>query len=150
MSLTDGLPTNCYVAAHLQFNQEQTLGFRRAESDLLLEFAKKTNRYIVCDCGLGVFEVLDGRRLLDGLLQWQALLPVDEETGLSHFEELRKQQSGEPLLNKADQEVLLWLTEIAGAYDGEPDELYYAELWQAATMFKGTEAEVRRFLLAKL
>ena len=75
-------------------------------SDRLLELAKKTNRYSVCDCGRGIFEVFDGRRLLDSLLQWQAVLPFSEETGLGDFEELRKQQSKEPALNDADQDVL--------------------------------------------
>src|SRR5262249_28272221 len=32
-----------------------------AMSDRLLELAKKTNRYSVCDCGRGIFEVFDGR-----------------------------------------------------------------------------------------
>ena len=133
------LPTNCYVAASEQFDQPG--------SHPLREIARKTNRYFVCDCELGVFEVLDGRRMLDGLLQWQDVLRllVDEDLK-EYFEELRKQQGGGPMLNKADQKMLLWLTEIAGAYEGEPEELYYAELWQAATIFRGTEAEARRFL----
>ena len=149
MSTTYVLPTNCYVAADEQF--DQTLGFRRAGSHPLREIARKTNRYFGCDCELGVFEVLDGRRMLDGLLQWQDVLRllVDEDLA-EYFEKLRKQQSGGPMLNEADQKMLLWLTEVATVYDGEPEQLYYAELWQAATIFKGTEAEARRFLLAKL
>src|SRR5262245_28764079 len=75
----------------------------------LTELAKKTNRYSVCDYGLGIFMVHDGRLLLDSLLQWQALLPFSESTGLSDFEELREQQSAGPALNEADQEMLNWL-----------------------------------------
>jgi hypothetical protein len=137
------LPTNCYVAASEQFGQPG--------SHPLWEIARRTNRYFVCDCELGVFEVLDGRRMLDGLLQWQDVrrLLLDEDIA-EYYEELLEQQSGGPLLSKADQEILVDLTEIASAYDGAPEQLYYSELWQVATLFKGTEAEARRFLLAKL
>jgi hypothetical protein len=71
-----------------------------AVSDRILDLAKKTNRYRVCDCGLGVFEASDQRCLLDALLQWQAVLPFSEETGLSDFEELCEQQSEGPTLTK--------------------------------------------------
>ena len=85
--------------------------------------------------------------MLDGLLQWRDVrrLLVDEDIA-EFYEELLKQQSGGPTLTKADQEILVVLTEIAGAYDGVPEELYYAELWRAVTIFKGTEAEAVRFL----
>ena len=53
-----------------------------------MKIANKTNRYALCECGQGLFEVLDNRRLLDSLLQWQAVLPFDDETGLSDFEKL--------------------------------------------------------------
>jgi hypothetical protein len=119
-------------------------------SDRISDLAKKTNRYRVCDCGLGVFEVSDGRCLLDALLQWQAVLPFSEETGLSDFEELCEQQSEGPTLNEADQDVLLWLMENAGAHEDEDDARYYGSLCQASTVFEGSEAEVRRWLLAKL
>ena len=117
-------------------------------SDRLGELAKRTGRYRICDCGRGAFQVFDGRRLLDSLLQWQAVLPFDEETGLSDFEELCQRQSGGPKLNKADEDVLDWLMENADAIEDEAG--YFGGLYQAAINFEGNEAEVGRFLLAKL
>jgi hypothetical protein len=117
-------------------------------SDRLVELAESTNRYQICDCGQGGHEVFDGRRLLDDLLQWQAVLPFDEETRLSDFEELCQRQSGGPKLNKADEEMLTWLMVNAEVIEDEAG--YYGGLYQAATIFKGNEGEARRFLLAKL
>ena len=127
-------------------------------SDPLTQLAEKTNRYTVCDCELGNFKVYDDRRLLDSLLQWQTVLPFDEITGLSDFDELREQQSAGPSLNKADKEVLEWLlvnAELlvnAGAHEDADEDagLYFGGLWRAATVLEGSEAEVRRFLLGKL
>jgi|HubBroStandDraft_6_1064221.scaffolds.fasta_scaffold01803_18 hypothetical protein len=117
-------------------------------SDRLVELAKRAYRYKILDCGQGVFEVFDGRRLLDSLLQWQAVLPFDEETGLSDFEELCQGQSCGPKLNKADEDVLDWLMENVDAIEDEAG--YFGRLYQAAIIFEGNEAEVGRFLLAKL
>lgn len=113
------VPTNGYVAASDQF--------KRPGSHPLREILSKTTRYFVSDCKLGVFEVLDGRRLLDGLLQWQGVreMLVDEDIA-GYFEKLRERQSGGPMLNRADQEMLICLTKIASACDGEPEQLYYA------------------------
>ena len=119
-------------------------------SDPLTQLAEKTNRYTVCDCGLGNFKVHDGRRLLDSLLQWQTVLPFDKITGLSDFEELREQQSAGPSLNDADQEVLDWLLVNAEVQEDADEEAVLYGLWRAATVFEGSEAEVRRFLLGKL
>ena len=117
-------------------------------SDRLAELAKRTGRYRICDCGQGGFQVFDGRRLLDSLLQWQDVLPFDEETGLSDFEELRQWESGGPKLNKADEDLLDWLMVNADAIEDEAG--YFSVLYQAAINFEGNEAEVGRFLLAKL
>ena len=65
-------------------------------TDHLGELAERTERYQICHCGQGVSEVFDGRRLLDSLLQWQAVLPVDEWTGLSAFEELCRGRAAGP------------------------------------------------------
>jgi len=116
----------------------------------LVKLANKTNRYGLCECGQGFFEVLDNRRLLDSLLQWQAVLPFDDETGLSDFEKLLAHQGGGPKLNNADEDVLLWLMENACAHEDEADTVYYSGLCQAATVFEGNEAEVAGFLLGKL
>jgi len=121
-------------------------------SDPLTQLAEKTNRYTVCDCELGNFKVYDDRRLLDSLLQWQTVLPFDEITGLSDFDELREQQSAGPSLNEADQEVLEWLLVNAGAHEDADEDaaLYFGRLCRAATVLEGSEADVRRFLLGKL
>ena len=116
----------------------------------LAKLTNKTNRYALCECGEGLFEVLDNRCLLDSLLQWQAVLPFDEETGLSEFEKLLAHSGGGPKLNDADENVLLWLMENACAHEDEADTLYYSGLCQAATVFEGNEAEVTGFLLGKL
>jgi hypothetical protein len=47
------------------------------------------------------------------------VLPFDEETGLSDFEELCQQQSDGPKLNKADEEMLVWLMVNADAIEDE-------------------------------
>ena len=119
-------------------------------SDRISNLASKTNRYMICDYGPGVFGVCDDRRLLDAMLQWQAVLPCCEETGLSDFEELCEQQSAGPTLNEADQDVLEWLMQNACGHPDEDVARYYDSLCRASTVFEGNEAEVRRWLLAKL
>lgn len=116
----------------------------------LVTIANKTNRYALCECGQGLFEVLDNRRLLDSLVKWQAVLPFDDETGLSDFEKLLAHSGGGPKLNKADEDVLRWLMVNACAHEDEADTFYYGGLCQAATVFEGNEAEVTGFLLGKL
>ena len=104
--------------------------------------AGETNRYRICERGTGVFEVFDDRRLLDSLLQWQAILPCDELTGLSDFQKLREQQSSGPTLNEADRDMLDWLTLNASFSEGENDAAYFGGLCQAAIAFKGDEEGV--------
>ena len=108
-----------------------------------------TNRYSICERDLDVFEVYDDRRLLDSLLQWEAVLPFDELTGLSDFQILRDQQSSGPVLNKADQDMLDWLIANANLSDGDNNAAYFGGLCQAAIAFKGDEEGVRRFLLSR-
>ena len=84
------------------------------------------------------------------MVKWQAVLPFDDETGLSDFEKLLAHLGGGPELNKADEDVLLWLMENACAHEDEADTFYYGRLCQAATVFEGNEAEVTGFLLGKL
>ena len=116
----------------------------------LSDLAKTTRRYSISDRGQGVYEVIDDRRLLDGLLQLRAIVPIDESTKLSDWEEPRKQQSAGPNLNEADLEVLIWLAGKALAYDDDATAKYCDALCRAAVVFDGSEAAVRRFLLAKL
>src|SRR5215475_84394 len=97
------------TGAHTMQQRKANWGSSATNPLSIGELAEKTNRYMVCDCELGNFKVHDGRRLLDSLLQWQTVLPFDEITGLSDFEELREQQSAGPSLSEADQQVLEWL-----------------------------------------
>jgi hypothetical protein len=116
----------------------------------LVKIANQTNRYMLCECGQGLFEVLDSRRLLDSLVKWQAVLPFDVETGLSDFEKLLAHSGKGPELNKADEGMLHWLMVNACAHEDEADAFYYGGLCQAATVFEGNEAEMTGFLLGKL
>jgi len=111
--------------------------------------AGETNRYSIYERDTGVFEVCDDRRLLDNLLQWEAVLPFDELTGLSDFERLRDQQSSGPTLNKADQDMLAWVITNANLDEDEYNAAYFGGLCQAAIAFKGDEKGVRRFLLSR-
>lgn len=86
----------------------------------LVKIANKTNRYALSEREQGLFEVLDNRRLLDSLVIWQAVLPFDDETGLSDFEKLLAHSGGGPELNKADEDVLRWLMENACALETKP------------------------------
>jgi hypothetical protein len=103
--------------------------------------AGETNRYSICERDTGVFEVCDDRRLLGSLLQWEAVLPFDELTGLSDFQRLREQQSSGPTLNEADQDMLDWLITNANLSEEEN-----GGLCQAAIAIWGGEERVRRFL----
>jgi hypothetical protein len=109
--------------------------------------AGETNRYSICERDTGVFEVCDDRRLLESLLQWQAVLPFDELTGLNDFQRLREQQSSGPSLNEADRDMLDWLTLNATFSKNENDAVYFGGLCRAAIAFKGDEEGVRRFIL---
>jgi hypothetical protein len=115
----------------------------------LRRLAGETKRYSICERDTGIFEVCDDRRLLDRLLQWQAVLPFDELTGLSDFQTLRQQQSSGPTLNEADRDMLDWLTTNATLSEGEDDAAYFGALCQAAIAFKGDEEGVRRFLMSR-
>jgi hypothetical protein len=83
------------------------------------------------------------------LLQWEAVLPFDELTGLGDFQRLRDQQSSGPMLNKADQDMLDWLITNANLSEEAIDAAYFGGLCQAAIAFKGDEEGVRRFLLSR-
>ena len=122
-----------------------------SESDAacqLVRLAGETNRYSICERDLGVYEVYEDRRLLDSLLQWEAVLPFDELTGLSDFQSLREQQSSGPTLNEADQQILDWLVANANLSDEDNNGAYFGGLCQAATVFRGDAKRVRRFLLS--
>ena len=116
----------------------------------LSRLAKMTKRYSICDCRQGFFQVFDNRRLLDRLLQWEAVLPFDEETGLSDWRLLRRQLSAGPKLTDADEEALTWLATNAEVQDDVAMARYYSNIFRAATVFEGSEAQVMRFLSAKL
>ena len=126
------------------------VGHPIAVTHRLVKLANKTNRYALCECGQGLFQVLDNRPLLDSLVRWQAVLPFDDQTGISEFEKLLGQQGEGPKLNEADESVLVWLMENAGAHENEADASYYGKLCKAATVFEGNEAEVTDFLMGKL
>ena len=113
----------------------------------LWRLASETNRYSICERDTGVFEVYDDRRLLESLLQWQAILPCDELTGLGDFQRLRQQQSSGPSLNEADRDMLDWLTLNASFSEGEDNAAHFRGLCQAAIAFKGDDEGVGRFLL---
>jgi hypothetical protein len=116
----------------------------------LSHLAKMTKRYAICHCGQGGLKVFDKRQLFDSLLQWQAILPFDESTGISDWKVLRRQLSAGPNLTEADDEAFTWLSTNAEVQDDVAMARHYSELFRAATVCEGTEAGIRRFLLAKL
>jgi len=113
------------------------------------DLARSTGRYSLSYAEPGFLEVVDNRRLLVGLLQWQAVVP-DESTGGAEFEELRKQMGTGPILNAADQDVLDWLHANAECQPHKDDALFLEHLHALATVFRGSEEETRRFLLNEL
>jgi hypothetical protein len=124
--------------------------YREFATSDISRLAKTTKRYSICVCGRGFFKVFDNRQLLDRLLQWDAFMPCYVETGLSDWKVLCRQLSAGPNLTEADDEALVWLSTNAEVQDDVDMLRYYGEIFRAATVFEGSEAEVRRFLSAKL
>ena len=77
-------------------------------------------------------------------------MPFDEETGLTDWNALCRQLSAGPNLTEADDEAFTWLSTNAEVEDDVDMARYHVEIFRAATVFEGSEAEIKRFLLAKL
>lgn len=150
------LPTTADEGVHLEVTRKllDIIQTRPKQPQVLSEIealARRTQQYSICCVQPAVFEVMDDRRLLDGLLLWDAVTP-DESTGLPEFEKLRKKISEGPTLNEADRDLLDWLCTNAECYaNGDEDgALILRQLHASATAFRGSEEETKRFLLAEL
>ena len=122
---------------------------------LISALALKTRRYAICVHGPDVIAVFDKRYMLDGLLAWPELRPIDEDWFLGDFENLLRELSAGPTLNEADDELLEWLAINAGAWGNAgleadpPDDAVaarHSRLYQDSIVFEGSMAEAERFL----
>ena len=116
-----------------------------AERRLLHSLACSTRRYSVHEVHSDFFQVLDDRRLLEGLRAWPDLPDSD---GRDMIEELRGKQSTGPTLNLADQVELYMLMIYASdrASDVEDDAIRLGRLCRDAVVFESDPGCVVRFL----
>lgn len=120
-----------------------------AANESIDELARKSNRYMPVRISSTSLKVVDRRSMLDGLLRWDAVLPIDDLSGRNEFMDLRARLSDGPALTKADKEMLCWLELNAElvAEDCEEHARLRGKLWRDAIVFQGTDLEVWHFLL---
>jgi hypothetical protein len=124
----------------------------------LLELARQTARYSICECKPSEYEVIDERYLLDSLLLIPELRPRTNDWIEVEFDEALETLSSGPTLTLDDVGVLAWLTTtvevldptgenaiLNGAYEGAVNAAY-----ERAILFRGTLDQVEYFLLAAL
>lgn len=118
----------------------------------LLELARQTKRYGICERQPGEFEVFDNRYLLHGLLQFPELRPTTNdliETQIEFDEDLQALSSG-PTLSPDDDAMLGYLMNVVEGLDPNGENTAYNAAYKGAVLVTGTMEQVEHFMVAAL
>jgi hypothetical protein len=116
----------------------------------LLELARQTKRYGICERQLGEFEVIDNRYLLDRLLQFPELRPKANDLlqiQIEFDEDLAALSSG-PTLTLDDDAMLGCLMNTVEGLDPNGENTAYNAAYKGAIVFTGTVDQVNDFMVA--
>lgn len=116
----------------------------------LLVLVRQTKRYTICEIQPGIFNLCDGRCVLEQLLQFPELRPAGDHPERNEFDMLLLSLSPGPSMTREDVAMRAWLEHAVWEIDPKGENAAYAAAWERADVFTGTRDQVEYVLMAAL